>query len=82
MNQNLTVFILETTCLKIKDGAYVIHLDEHSGIGTHWVALFCTEVKLFISIPLVLSIFLKKLKILSGIETSKLPFFEYKQAIQ
>ena len=82
MNQNLTVFILETTCLKIKDGAYVIHLDEYAGIGTHWVALFCTEVKLFISIPLVLSIFLKKLKILSEIETSKLPFFEYKQAIQ
>ena len=24
---------------KIKDGAYVINLDEHSDIGTHWVAL-------------------------------------------
>ena len=25
---------------KIKDGAYVINLDEHSGAGTHWIALF------------------------------------------
>ena len=25
---------------KIKDGAYVINLDEHSDIGTHWIALY------------------------------------------
>ena len=25
---------------KIKDGAYVINLDEYSDIGTHWVALW------------------------------------------
>ena len=25
---------------KIKDGAYVINLDEHTDIGTHWVALY------------------------------------------
>ena len=25
---------------KIRDGAYVINLDEHSDIGTHWVALY------------------------------------------
>ena len=24
---------------EIKDGAYIINLDEYSGIGTHWVAL-------------------------------------------
>ena len=24
---------------KIKDGTYVIDLDEYSGIGTHWIAL-------------------------------------------
>ena len=27
---------------KIKDGAYVINLDEHSDIGTHWIALYVT----------------------------------------
>ena len=26
--------------LKIRDGAYVINLDEHSDIGTHWVASY------------------------------------------
>ena len=25
---------------KIKDGAYVINLDEHSDIVTHWIALY------------------------------------------
>ena len=25
---------------KVKDGAYVINLDEYSDIGTHWVALY------------------------------------------
>ena len=29
---------------KIKDGAYVINLDEYSDIGTHWIAFFaCTK---------------------------------------
>ena len=26
--------------LKIKDGAYGIHLDEYESIGTHWIALY------------------------------------------
>ena len=25
---------------EIKDGAYVINHDEHSDIGTHWIALY------------------------------------------
>ena len=25
---------------KIKDGAYVINLDEYSDIGSHWIALY------------------------------------------
>ena len=28
---------------KVKDGAYVINLDEYAGVGTHWVALFCKK---------------------------------------
>ena len=26
---------------KIKDGAYVINLDEYANVGTHWITLFC-----------------------------------------
>ena len=28
---------------KIKDGAYVINLDEYSNIGTHWIALYVSN---------------------------------------
>ena len=30
----------ERSSVKIKDGAYVINLDEYSDTGTHWVALY------------------------------------------
>ena len=47
---------------EIKDGAYIINLDEYANVSTHWIALFCKKMKLFISIVLVLNIFLTKLK--------------------
>ena len=28
---------------KIKDGVYVINLDEYADIGTHWIALLCNR---------------------------------------
>ena len=28
---------------KIKDGAYIINLDEYADIVTHWIALFCNR---------------------------------------
>ena len=28
---------------KIKDGAYIINLDEYSDIGTHWVAFYVSN---------------------------------------
>ena len=38
------VFFQEIIYLKkIKDGAYVINLDEHKDTGTHWIALFCKK---------------------------------------
>ena len=54
---------------KIKDGAYVINLDEYGDVGTHWIDLFCNKSTLFISICLVLNMFLKRLKNLSEIKT-------------
>ena len=47
---------------KIKDGTYIINLDEYADVSTHWIVLFCKKNELFISIVLVLNIFLKKLK--------------------
>ena len=34
------VYLRDNLPNKIKEGAYVINLDEHSDIGTHWVALY------------------------------------------
>ena len=50
---------------KIKDGAYVINLDEYADIGTYWIALFCNRNE----IVLVLNMILKKLKDLLEIKT-------------
>ena len=47
---------------KIKDGVYVINLDEYAAVGTHWIALYCEIMKVFILIILQLNMFLKKLK--------------------
>ena len=41
INQDLMEFFQEIICLKnIKDGKYVINLDEYADVGTHWIALF------------------------------------------
>ena len=56
------VFSRDNFLKKIKDGAYVINLDEYADTGAHWISLFCKKIKLFISIASVLSMFLKKLK--------------------
>ena len=72
MNQGLMEFFQEIICLKkLNDGAYVINLDNYTDVGTHWIAFFffVTKVKLFISIVLVLNMFLKKLKNLLEIKT-------------
>ena len=31
---------------KIKDGAYLINLDEYADVGTHWIALFCRKTEI------------------------------------
>ena len=32
---------------KIKDGAYVINLDEYADVGPYWIALFCNKNEIF-----------------------------------
>ena len=34
------VFSQDNLPNKIKDGAYIMNLDEYSDVGTHWVALY------------------------------------------
>ena len=40
------VFSQENLPKEIKDGTYVINLDEHAHTGTHWIALFCNKNKI------------------------------------
>ena len=37
------VFSRNNLSKKIKDGAYVINLDEYADVGTHWMALICNR---------------------------------------
>ena len=76
------VFSRDNLPKTIKNGAYVINLDEFVYVGTHWIALFCKKLKLFISIVLVLNALLKKLKNSLEIKASKDISFEYKQVFQ
>ena len=40
MSLDLMVFILDNLPKTMKNGAYVINLDEHADVGTHWMALY------------------------------------------
>ena len=55
---------------KIKDLAYVINLDDYADVDTHIRLLYVVVgIKLFITIVLVLNMFLKRLKTLSCIKS-------------
>ena len=44
MNQDSMVFFQEIICPKrIKDGLYVINIDEYADVGTYWIVLFCNR---------------------------------------
>ena len=36
-------FIEYNSIKKIRDGAYIINLDEYANVGTHWIVLFCKK---------------------------------------
>ena len=38
-----SVFSRNNLLLKIKDGTYVMNLDEYADVGTHWITLFCNR---------------------------------------
>ena len=43
------VFSRDNLPKKIKDGAYVINLDEYADTGTHWIAFFCKKLEIIYS---------------------------------
>ena len=49
MNQDLMEFFQEIICLKIKDEAYVINLDDYAYVRPHYFALFCNRSEIVFS---------------------------------
>ena len=41
MDQDLMVLFQEI--IYLKNGTYVINLDEYADVGTYWIALFCNR---------------------------------------
>ena len=37
------VFSKNNLPIKVKDGVYVINLDEYADVSTNWIALFCNK---------------------------------------
>ena len=66
---------------KIRDGAYVINLDEYSDIGTHWVALYLKNNDITYFDSFGVQHIPKEIKTLI-IEILKQIFSEYKHMIQ
>ena len=52
----------------IKNGAYVIKLDEYADVGTHWIALYVKNNEVIYFGSLVMNMFLKKSKNLFDIK--------------
>ena len=69
---------------KIKDGAYVINLDEFKSIGTHWIALYVNGNNLDATYFNSFGVehILKEKKILIGNKISQQIFIEYKHTIR
>ena len=56
------VYSVDNLPNKIKDGGYVINLDEYSDIKTHWIALYVNANTITYFLALGLNIFQKKSK--------------------
>ena len=67
---------------KIKDGAYVINLDEYADVGTHCIALFCNRNGMVYFDSFDAEHIPEEIKEFIGNKNIKLTFFEYKQTIQ
>ena len=83
MNQDLIVFFSRNNLpKKVKDGAYIINLDEYANLGTHWIALFCKKNEIVYFDSFGVEHIPEKIKECIGNKNIKAKFFEYKQIIQ
>ena len=67
---------------KIKDGSYVINLDEYADVDTDWNALFCSKNEIVYFDSFGVEHFPEEIKEFIRNKTQKQIFFEYMQTIQ
>ena len=76
------VFSRDNLLKKIKDGAYVINLDEHKDTAAHWIASFCKKNEIVYFDNFGVEHIPEEIKEFIGNKNIKQTFFEYKQIIQ
>ena len=76
------VFSRDNLPKKIKDGAYVINLDEYADVGTHWIALFCNRNEIVYFDSFGVEYIPEEIKEFIVIKNVKANIFEYKKTIQ
>ena len=67
---------------KIKDGAYVINLDEYADVGTHWIALFCKGKEIVFFNNVGVEYVPENIKEFIENKNIKANIYQYKQTIQ
>ena len=60
---------------KIKDGAYVINLDEYADVGTHWIALFYNKYEIVFFNSFVVEHIFEEIKDIIGNKNIKANIF-------
>ena len=76
------VFSRNNLFRKIKDGAFIINLDEYADAGTHWIALFCKKNEIVYIDSFGVEHIPEEIKEFIGNKNIKVTFFEYKKTIQ
>ena len=66
----------------IKNGAYVINLDEYADVGTHSIALYVKNNEVIYFDSFGVEHVPKEIKRFIGHKNTKQAYLEYKQAIQ
>ena len=76
------VFSRDNLPKKVKDGAYVINLDEHKDAGTHWIDLFCNRNEIVYFDSFGVEHIPKEIKEFIGNRNTKANILGYRQMIQ
>ena len=76
------VFSRKNLPKKIKDGTYIIKLDEYADLGTHWIVLFWNKIEIVYFHRFGVEHVPEEIKKFIEHKNIEANFFEYKQIIQ